>query len=160
MLKEVIENIFRDMLFLFLQQEPFFQEKNNSFLNFVLFNKNIESDIFNRLMDVFFLVQKFAEHCSVQISEWQMYFSITIFWKLYLMKINYSHELFNDFFQLSSKVFFWRGFPFYEVYRLLHSSALHPSHIGLVITNGIGLKLAKRVIPKTIEKGFSSFCDV
>lgn len=55
MLKEVIENIFRDMLFLFLQQEPFFQEKNNSFLNFVLFNKNIESDIFNRLMDVFFL---------------------------------------------------------------------------------------------------------
>lgn len=57
MLKEVIENIFRDMFFLFLQQEPFFQEKNNSFLNFVLFNKNIESDIFNRLLDVFFLLR-------------------------------------------------------------------------------------------------------
>lgn len=57
MLKEVIENIFRDMFFLFLQQEPFFQEKNNSFLNFVLFNKNIESDVFNRLLDVFFLLR-------------------------------------------------------------------------------------------------------
>ena len=57
MLKEVIENIFRDMFFLFLQQEPFFQEKNNSFLNFVLFNKNIESDIFNRLLDDFFLLR-------------------------------------------------------------------------------------------------------
>lgn len=91
-----------------------------------------------------------------------MYFSITILWKLYLMKINYSHELFNDFFQLRVAKFFSEGafhFMRYTVYYIGQLCTLF-SHIGLVITNGIGLKLAKRGTPKTIQKGFSSFCDV